>query len=137
MLIDSGGPQYFAAQRVDRVDIGPAIAEIRRPTLAARADDDGRSNGLAGFELPIRAPAFRVERIDFSILAPDKHAPTKNRRLRDRPGGAREAEGPFQFQAGRVRGSEPRHVGRLETVLRGIDPPPVPMRFVERISEGG
>src|SRR6202035_1386489 len=108
-----------------------------RPTIAARADDDGRSNRLAYFELPVGASAFRVERIDLSILAPDKQAPTENRRLRDRPCSARKAEGPFQFQAANIGGSEPRHVRRLETVLRGIDPPPVPLRLVQRISEGG
>src|ERR1700722_14291613 len=130
MVVDFGGPLRLAAQRVDRVDVRAKIAEIRRPTIAARADDDGRSNGLACVELPIRAPAFGVERIDFSVLAPDKHAPTENRRLGDRPGSAPEAEGPFQFQAGRIGGGEPRHVRRLETVLRGTDPPPVPMRLV-------
>jgi hypothetical protein len=136
VLIDFGDPQRHAAQRVDRVDICACIAEIRRPAVAARADDDGRSNGLACFELPVLAPAFGVERIDFSILAPDERAPTENRRLRDRSGGAPEAEGPFQFEASNIGGSEPSHVRWLKSMLRRTDAPAVPMRPVQRIGEG-
>ena len=136
-LIDFGDPQYLAGQRVDRVDICARITEIRRPTVAARADDDGRSNGLACFKAPIRAPTFHIERIHFSVLAADKHAPAKDSRLRDRAARAGEAERPLQFQSSCVGRIEPRHVCRLEAMLRRVDPPSIPMRLVHRIGESG
>ena len=74
--------------------------------------------------------------LDEASAGVDKHPPADDRRLRDRPGSAGEAERPLQFQAGQVAFCQSRHVRRLKAVLRLIDAPSVPMRFAQRIVKG-
>jgi hypothetical protein len=135
VLVDLGLPERLPGLPVDGMHSRTSVAKISRPTVSVRADDNRRPNLLAGAIFPVTAPALRLERIDFFVLAADKHPPTEDSCLGHSAVGEREAERPLQFQAGDVGGSEPRHVCRLEAVLRRIDTPTVPMWFVQRIGE--
>ena len=106
------------------------IAKVRGPAIAVRAHADRGPHGEIRIDHPVDATALRIERVNLSRHASNKNAPAHHGRLCICLIRARISKCPFQFQPRDLRGAQPSHLRRLESVLRRIHAPTVPMRLV-------
>ena len=136
LIVDTRRPQNFPGHRVQRVDVGVAVADIGGPSPGILSNRDRRAHQRTGIELPIGAAGGRIERIDVSTLAADEHAAADDGRLGEPKARVGKGERPFELEARHIRGRKLRHRRRLKPALLRINAPPVPVRRAQGIGNG-
>ena len=110
------------------IEIAKERGSARTGARCDLRDGHGSTHGARCFEEPVDAAGGGAEGVHSPSLAADEDASAHNRRLRIRVEIAGEAERPFHFQPGYLRGSEARRRAVLEARVVRIVAPAVPVR---------
>src|SRR5205823_2295160 len=117
-----------------------AVDEVNRVSRGALATDRSDRWSIAHdgavLERPVNASRLRIQRIDKTVVASDEDAARSDGRLRVGRNSRRKTESPLQFQSLYLGGREARRIRRLESGIRQIAAPAIPLRPASGIRKG-
>ena len=131
MVLDRLFPDQFAAARIDRVNAGVEVTEVKPVDCAVRIGADCRRTAHFAFGVkgPPDTPALRIERVNAAVLATGKNRFVCHSGLRTCARCIGKTECPFKFKLNDILRSDAPNRRRLITAVVDTIAPTIPQRL--------